>query len=160
MCRTLKAVIAVALIFLMTPKNRCSGARYTSSVKKFQCQNQSRDIVIPGTPNITMGTTYCEDYIFDEKKMGKVVRLFVEDFSHQFDLKYLDIWSMLRGLHIEVSIIPRVVTAAYDMSGTLIKSVPVSGLALSKSEIWVEVKTNQIWATSQSVMNHQSIINQ
>ena len=90
MCRTLKAVIAVALIFLMTPGNRCSGARYTSSVKKFQCQNQSRDIVIPGTPNITMGTTYCEDYIFDEKKMGKVVRLFVEDFSHQFDLKELD----------------------------------------------------------------------
>ena len=90
MCRTLKAVIAVALIFLMTPANGCSGARYTSSVKKFQCQNQSRDIVIPGTPNITMGTTYCEDYIFDEKKMGKVVRLFVEDFSHQFDLKELD----------------------------------------------------------------------
>jgi len=95
-----------------------------------------------------MSTTHCEDYIFDEVKVGKVIQLFVEDFARQFDLKELEVWSMLNGLHIEVSVIPRVVTLAYDVSGKLVKDAPVSGLALSPSRIWVEVMTNQIWATS------------
>ncbi len=74
--------------------------------------------------------------------------MFVEDYSVEFGISEPKIWEMLSGLEIEVSAIPRVVSGAYDVKGNPVKDVYVTGLALSPSHIWVEVKTSQIWSSS------------
>ena len=39
--------------------------------------------------------------------------------------------------------------AAYDINGELLTGeVPVSGLAMNKDLIWVEIRTSQIWSSS------------
>jgi len=61
----------------------------------------------------------------------------------------LSVWGFLRDLKIEVSAIPRTVHAAYDLNGKFLNGkIPVSGLALRKDWIWVEIKTSQIWSSS------------
>ena len=149
MYRTIKSIIGIALIFTLVPANGCTSAsRYASSVKEFSCINQMQKIKIPGTPGMTMSTTRCEDYVFKEAKISRAITLFVEEYSSQFDLKEINVWELLRGLHIEVSAIPRSVSSAYDIKGKLVTNIPVSGLALSTKHIWVEITTTQIWSTS------------
>ena len=149
MCRTIKLFIVIVLIFILTPINGCSSAsQYTSSVKEFSCLNQMQKIRIPGTPGITMSTTHCEDYIFKEQKLSQAIVLFIEEYADKFEIKETEVWEMLRGLHIEVSAIPRSVSSAFDIKGKSVSDVPVSGLAFSTKHIWVEITTSQIWATS------------
>ena len=146
---TIKSFIVIVLIFILTPINGCSSAsQYASSVKEFSCLNQMQKIRIPGTPGITMNTTHCEDYIFKEQKLAQAITLFVEEYADMFDIKEIEVWEMLRGLHIEVSAIPRTVSAAFDIKGKPVTNVPVSGLAFSTKHIWVEITTSQIWSTS------------
>lgn len=80
--------------------------------------------------------------------MKTVLHMFVKDFSREFDISESEIWGMLSGLEIEVSAIPRVVISAFDVKGKPVANVNVTGLALSPSHIWVEVKTSQIWSSS------------
>ena len=133
---------------LLLPTNGCA-SNNSSSIKKFDCStSKSIKIIIPATPNITMKSTRCVDYVFASDKMRKVIHMFVEDYSSEFDISEPAIWSMLSGLEIEVSAIPRVVKSAFDVNGKPVKNAHVTGLALSDSHIWVEVKTSQIWTSS------------
>ncbi len=133
---------------LLLPTNGCA-SNNSSSIKKVDCTTlRSVKVVIPGTPNITMRTTRCVDYMFALDKMKKVIHMFVEDYSKEFSIDETEIWALLSGLEIEVSAIPRIVKSAFDVNGKLVKDAHVTGLALSDSHIWVEVKTSQIWSSS------------
>jgi hypothetical protein len=75
--------------------------------------------------------------------------IFIKYYSKTFELSRAEIWNLLSDLRIEVSAIPRTVHAAYSVDGKLLRGkVPVSGLALTKDWIWVEIKTKQIWSSS------------
>jgi len=81
--------------------------------------------------------------------MAIVLDIFVENYSHTFNMPEPAVRRLLSNLKIEVSAIPRTVHAAYDVGGKLLKGdIPVSGLALRKDWIWVEIKTSQIWSSS------------
>ena len=74
--------------------------------------------------------------------------MFVKDYARVFDISEVEVWAMLTNLEIEVSAIPRIVKSAYDVKGRPVKEAYVTGLALSPTHIWVEVKTSQIWSSS------------
>jgi len=118
-------------------------------VVEFDCTKVRSVKTIPGTPGIKLTASRCRDYVFTKEKTRRAITLFVSRYAHEFSINELEVWELLRGLHVEVSSIPRAVANVYDIDGNLFKQdVPVSGLAISPNKIWVEVKTSQIWATS------------
>lgn len=137
-------------IILLPSTNACYYQSATRAVVKTDCTKSfSSSETIPGTPNITTKSSRCKDYRFKVRSLKMALDIFVEEYSSSFGVSKTAVWESLRDLKIEVSVIPRVVKAAYSVTGKLLKGdVPVSGLALSKDLIWVEVKTSQIWPTA------------
>jgi len=119
------------------------------SVSDFNCLNNKFVEKVPNLPNIISSTTNCIDYKFDQKNLAYAIKLFVLEYSREFDVEESKIWSYFFGLEIESSVYPREVQAAYDSKGNYLEgNVPVSGLALSKDKIWVEIKTSDIYTSS------------
>ncbi len=147
--QTFKHVIFLILLFIPGSTSCVSGAR-NSSVKEFNCLKMKQGKIVPGTPGIKMVASSCKDYIFKEEKLYQALAVFVEGYSEEFGVSIPKTWELLRDLKIEVGIIPKVVSAAFDINGKPVKDVPVSGLALSKDWIWVEINTKNIWPTSLS----------
>jgi len=139
------------LFFFLTlifPSNSCNHATL-QSVSPANCMDKGTNIVkLTGTPGMIMTTTHCNDYIFDKVPLEISIKLFVLEYSREFDIDKDVIWKSLSGLVVEVSATPREVYAAYDTNGKLIKNATVSGLALSPRHIWVEIRTSQIWTSS------------
>lgn len=135
-------------IALLIPSNGC-GVNSSSSIKKLECHSSNLvHQVIPGTPNIRLRASRCDDYTFKSKQVAIVLHLFVSEYSRVFNVSELVLWDYLSGLEIEVSAIPKVVSSAFDVKGNPVQDVPVSGLAISPKKIWVEIKTSQIWTSS------------
>ena len=144
-------MLILAAITLTLTSHSCSSTM-PSSVKEYDCTKPSRNSnnvgYISGTPGILISSSYCKDYTFIKEKVERAIHMFVEEYSSQFGVPKEEIWSHLSGLHIEASAYSRTVPGAYDEKGNFIKKPWVSGLALSKKHIWVEVKTNNIYASS------------
>jgi len=104
--------------------------------------------IIPGTPGIKLLITHCNDYSFDEKKLAIAISLFVDEYSDSFKTEKFKTWEKLRNLNIELSAVPRTVKSAFSVKGKPVFDAPVSGLALNKNHIWVEIKTTQIWSSA------------
>jgi hypothetical protein len=140
--------IIPALTILIPTSNGC--VTYTGvSVIEADCTKTRVDTAIPGTPGIKTRASFCDDYMFDSNALKLAIKIFIKEYSEEFNTSEEEVWRLLSGLLIEVSAIPRSVHAAYDVNGKLIKGdVPVSGLALSKDHIWVEIKTSQIWSSA------------
>ena len=120
-----------------------------NSISNFNCLESRPSSTLSGLPNITLITTRCIDYKFDHKNLEYSIKLFVSEYSKHFNVEESLIWSYLTNLKIESSIYPREVYAAYDSKGNYLEGgVPVSGLALSKNRIWVEIKTSKIYTSS------------
>ena len=120
-----------------------------SSVIKLDCTKLSSVNKIPDTPGIIIISSSCSDYQFDKSATKSALDVFVENYSDEFEISELTVWGFLRDLKIEVSAIPRTVHAAYDLNGKFLNGkIPVSGLALRKDWIWVEIKTSQIWSSA------------
>ena len=140
--------LVLLTVGMLIPSNGCGGNN-SSSIKKFNCRSSKMLYqTVPGTPNILLRTTNCDDYTFDKNKISKVIHHFVEDYSRVFGIPEETLWRYFTDLEIEVSAIPRVVGAAFDVKGNPVKDAPVTGLALTPKKIWVEVKTSQIWSSS------------
>ena len=106
-------------------------------------------IVLNEIPGSITVKSYCGDYSFSKDSLAKSLEIFVLEYSNTFIIDPAILWSYLHDLTIELSIIPRVVEAAYSEDGKLLQGeVPVSGLALGPKHIWVEIKTSQIWSSS------------
>ena len=141
----------ILLIFLVLSVGR--GCAFHSadltSIISTTCNNpyikQTR--IIPGTPGIRV-ITQCGDYTFTDAKLFMAISLFVENYAETFEIPQREVWNMLSSLKIELSAIPKTVSGAYDINGKLVADVPVTGLALSKDYIWVEIRTSQIWSSS------------
>ena len=147
--------ILLLSVFLVFPaSNACFSYRDKSSISEFNCMVDRSVILIKGTPGILVRPSNCKDYIFKEEEMLKALKIFVREYSEEFDTTELEVWKKLSGLEIEVSILPRTVNSAYDIHGKLVKHVPVNGLAISKNLIWVEIKTKNI---SSSALIHELI---
>ncbi len=140
--------ILTLTFLLLFPKGCYNTETSSTSVKPFDCRVGKLIQYIPETPGIKMRSSQCLDYVFDAQKISKVYELFVREYADHFDVEYARAWSLLAGLTIEVSSLPRTVPFAYDNKGELLQNPPVNGLALSKDLIWVEVKTSQIWSSS------------
>ena len=143
-------VLSLTAIFLLIPwSNGCvfsSGNQ--SNIVKVDCSNINSINLTKLPANIVL-LAQCNDYLFKEESLTKAIELFVQEYSETFETDPAVVWAHLYGLKIELSIIPRVVKAAYSVEGELIKGeVPVSGLAISPKHIWVEIKTSQIWSSS------------
>ena len=120
-----------------------------NSISDFDCLKNNFVENVQGLPNVKLSTTRCVDYKFDQKNLAYAINLFVIEYSREFGVEENKIWSYFYGLEIESSIYPREVQAAYDSKGKLLEgNVPVSGLALSKDKIWVEIKTSHIYTSS------------
>ena len=145
MYRITKFILAFLLI--LSSGKGCTYQEY-SSVTRFNCYYQMQGRVVPGTPNIRMFVSHCNDYMFDDDKMAKALSIFVHQYSEEFDIPTYRVWSLLHALRIEMSAVPRSVPAAFDINGKALRNVPVSGVALSKDWIWVEVKTKQMWSSA------------
>lgn len=140
-------ISAVLLAFLIAS----CGGNNPSSVQRLSCNGlSSNSFIIPGTPNITSRTTYCEDYFFTPEKLSRALHIYVDEFANTFDIEPPQVWSALRNLEIEVSVMPRISKYAFDKQGNLLQNVNVTGLAFSPKKIWVEVKTSQISSSSLS----------
>lgn len=140
-------ISTLLLAFLITS----CGGNNASSVQRLSCNGlKSNSFIIPGTPNITSRTTYCEDYFFTPEKLSRAIHVYVDEYSSTFDIDPKQVWSALRNVEIEVSAIPRISKYAFDKDGNLRQNVNVTGLAFSPKKIWVEVKTSQISSSSLS----------
>lgn len=143
-------IFCLILAMLLSTASSCgSSANTQNSVEKITCVNNRKPIDIPGTPGIRMTPSRCEDYVFNPDALSKAIVIFAEAYSNEFDMPVTKVWTLLKNLKIEVSIIPRTVSRVYDIDGNFSATeVPVSGLAFSKDLIWVEVRTSQIWSSS------------
>ena len=120
-----------------------------NSISNFDCLKNNFVEKVQGLPKVELSTTRCIDYKFDQKNLAYAINLFVIEYSREFGVEENKIWSYFYGLEIESSIYPREVQAAYDSKGKLLEgNVPVSGLALSKDKIWVEIRTSHIYTSS------------
>ena len=147
----LKSVCFIILfsVILLPATNGCISNTNNVSVVEVDCRKATLEYSIPNTPNITTKTSFCSDYMFKPNALGLAIKVFVKEYSNEFNIPEEKIWAMLSGLQIEVSAIPRTVHAAFDVDGKLLKGeVPVNGLALSKNHIWIEAKTSQIWSSA------------
>ncbi len=145
--RFLKFLIVAAVLLFPGIK----GCHYSnhSSVIKLDCSKISTVNKIPATPGIILISSSCSDYQFDKSITKLALDIFVENYAYEFEMSEVAVWELLRNLKIEVSAVPRTVHAAYDINGKYLNGkVPVSGLALSKEWIWVEIKTTQIWSSA------------
>ena len=143
-------LISVICSSLFFTGSSCHGNpnRVISSIEEFDCSEMMHGNVITGTPGITLTVSNCKDYKFKKEKIARALSIFVREYSADFDIPEFIVWESLRNLKIEVSIIPRTVSSAFGIDGKPIENVPVSGLALSKDHIWVEIRTNHIWSSS------------
>ena len=145
--RFLKFLIIVSILLFPGIKG-CYHPNH-SSVIKLDCTKISAVNKIPETPGIIIISSSCSDYQFEKSATKSALDIFVENYSNEFEMSELSVWGFLRDLKIEVSAIPRTVHAAYDLNGKFLNGkIPVSGLALRKDWIWVEIKTSQIWSSS------------
>ena len=143
--KLIKFLAPVFIIGLIILSPSCVNVGKFSSVQEFNCMSPGAKIEhIPGTPGILIAPTNCQDYTYIKEKVSSALFIFVEEYSRNFEVSQKHVWSMLAGLKIEVSIHGRKVDAAYDVSGNLLKDVDVTGLAISKKHIWVEINTKQI----------------
>lgn len=143
--KTFLFLMACALLFT---SSSCSG-RMSSSVKEYDCTKAKRGTeYVIATPGIVTRSTSCRDYLFINEKLSKAIHIFVEEYSLQFSIPENKVWQNLRGTVIEVSVLPRRVSFAYDKNGKTLKEPWVTGLALSKKHIWVEIKTNNIYSSA------------
>lgn len=141
-------ILPLSLI-LIPSTNGCMSGTSKFNVIEVDCRKNSTIEKVPNTPNIITRTSFCSDYMFEKNSLSLAINLFVKEYSSHFKVSEEEVWSMISGLEIEVSIIPRTVHAAYDVNGNFLKGdVPVNGLALSKNHIWVEAKTSQIWSSA------------
>ena len=132
---------------MMIPTNSCVRGENVSNIVKNDCKNNM--IVLNEIPGSITVKSYCNDYSFTKDSLTQSLEIFVSEYSNTFSIDPAILWSYLHGLTIELSIIPRVVEAAYSEDGKLLQGeVPVSGLALGPKHIWVEIKTSQIWSSS------------
>tara|TARA_Y100001970_G_scaffold251455_1_gene324290 strand:- start:16664 stop:17239 length:576 start_codon:yes stop_codon:yes gene_type:complete len=140
----------IVSIILLPNMNACYHQNVTSAIVEVDCTKISHvPKAIPGTPNISISSSHCKDYQFNLRSIKLALDIFVQEYSSSFDITEDEAWLLLSGLHIEVSAIPRTVKAAYTVDGKLLEGdVPVSGLALNKNLIWVEIKTSQIWSSA------------
>ena len=145
-----KLLLMTWVTLVSTSFTSCAGKQGAEvSIEKTSCLSSRSFTTIKGTPGITMSTSNCEDYRFKEEKIRKAIMLFVEDYSEEFNIPELEVWSLISNLSIEVSVLPRTVDGVFDVKGNFLKKdVLVSGLALNPNLIWVEVKTSQIWSSS------------
>jgi hypothetical protein len=133
---------------LTLPTNGCGGGS-PSNVREFDCTKSKISLFdVPGTPSIKIKTSRCNDYIYKPESVSRVLHKFVKEYADTFDIDTLTLWNMLSSLEIEVSVIPKIINAAFDTKGNLVTNVYVTGLAVSPSKIWVEIKTGQIWSSS------------
>ena len=140
--------LTVLTILLFPGFNACH-SQSSSSVFLYDCKKSFSIKMIPGTPNIKMSATNCQDYLFKLDIVKQALDIFVNEYSEEFQISKSKTWSLLRDLKIEFSAIPKTVGAAHDISGKLIVGkVPVSGLAMNKDLIWVEVRTSQLWSSA------------
>ena len=140
----------LAIIFTLVPwSNGCvSNNGNKNNIIRVDCNNINA-FNLSKLPVDMVLLSKCDDYLYREEALVKAIEIFVQEYAETFEIDSAVIWSHLYGLKIELSIIPRVVKAAYSMDGKLLKGdVPVSGLALSPKHIWVEIKTSQIWSSS------------
>jgi len=139
----------VASFFILSLGNCVSGNTGLTNVQTFSCTKDKAGEIIPGTPNMRMTTTHCNDYVFTKESVQKAISLFATRYAESFDMSPLEVWELLRNLTIEVSAIPRTVQNVYDVEGKFHKEpIPVTGLAMSPDLIWVEIKTSQVWSSS------------
>ena len=133
------------IVAMCIPSSSCTSVSNQSSIEKFNCKDPKSQIkLIPGTPRIVMAPTFCDDYVFNPKKVQTVITMFVREYAAEFNIPEHVLWRHLSGLKIETSLIGRKVPLAYSSQGKLLKNVDVTGLALTKKHIWVEVLTKQI----------------
>ena len=142
-------ILSLVTFFLLIPSsNGCHRPGGESNIVKVECKS-TKLVNLTELPSSIRVLTYCNDYSFKEKKLSKAINIFVSEYSETFEIDPAIVWSHLNGLKIELSIIPKVVKAAYTVDGKFVEGiVPVSGLALSPKHIWVEIKTSQIWSSS------------
>ena len=140
----------ILLFFYVIGLGSCATHKsHHTSVSEFNCTRDRIGSLVPGTPNIRVTTTYCNDYVFEQEAMSRAISMFVEEYSETFGMEEMHVWSLLRGLTIELSAIPRTVKNVYSVEGKFLShDVPVTGLAVSPHLIWVEIKTSQVWSSS------------
>ena len=101
---------------------------------------------VPGTKSIFLEVSRCQDYSFTPSHLSHAISIFTAEYAKTHDMTYEEVSSKLAGLTIEVSIIPKVLKNVYDIDGKFISEpIGVTGLAISKNRIWVEVKTSKIF---------------
>ena len=144
-----KNLYMLTLIFLILPIRGCKNEAISPSIIEYDCRRDVYETLIPGTPGISIKASRCIDYVFKPDKMSVAISLFVKSYSQIFDLSQSEVWDLISGLTIEVSVIPKTVANVYSIDGKFLnEKTPVSGLAYSEKLIWVEIKTNQIWSSS------------
>lgn len=139
----------LVLLYVLGLGSCATNTTHYNNVSEFNCTRDKSGTIIPGTPSIRLTTTYCNDYIFKHDSMRKAIALFASEYAEAFGMEELEVWELLRGLTIELSVIPKTVRNVYDIDGNFFKKdVPITGLAISKDIIWVEIRTPQIWSSS------------
>lgn len=139
-------ILPLAAFFMILPTNSCVRNDNISNVVKNECRNK---IVLNKIPGAIKVKSFCGDYSFKNEPLTQAIEIFVNEYSESFDIDPDTIWAYLHGLTIELSLIPRMVDAAYSVDGKYLHGeVPVSGLAYSPKHIWVEIKTSQVWSSS------------
>ncbi len=111
------------------------------SVVASNCYSHPASFYINDSFSVNTVTTSCNDYAFDPKKLHDILDYFAIEYSNEFNINEHDVWDLLSGLTIETSVLPREEKNVYSVDGKHLKSSPVSGLALTKDWIWVELKT-------------------
>lgn len=138
----------IIVIILFPSSNACYYQPY-SSVVEFDCMRSSLIEEVPGTPGIVTLTSNCKDYRFDVRSIKTALDIFSREYALQFNVSESAAMALLSGLRIELSAIPRTVPAAYSVEGIFLQGeVAVSGLALDRDNIWVEVRTSKISSSS------------
>jgi len=134
--RLIFILLTVVLMVIPSCRSQLSG-----SVIASHCYSDPTSYYIDDNFNVNTVTTTCNDYTFDPKKLHDILDYFVIEYSNEFNISEHDVWNLLSGLTIETSVLPREEKNVYSVDRELLKKTPVSGLALSKDWIWVELKT-------------------
>jgi len=139
----------ILAVLTIPGSNGCINTAHVNNIIETDCNSSQYPIKLEGTPNISMFASNCKDFLFKPEVVSEVIFIFVKEYSEKFKVSEQYVWLRLQDLKIELSIIPRTVEAAYDVSGNYIEGeVPVTGLAISPYHVWVEVKTSQVWSSS------------
>jgi|10_taG_2_1085330.scaffolds.fasta_scaffold240155_1 hypothetical protein len=142
----LTTLIFAAAAILFFPS--CLKINYLGSIEKVQCPRFSPIKIIENTPQISIVSDRCDDYTYKSEKVYEAIQYFVEEFAYEFEVEEKFVWTMLSGLRIQFSAIPREAKNVYDVHGKFYEEHPVSGLALNKNWIWVETRTRYICESS------------